>query len=915
MTTIPPMLAELARSSADPEGVRLVFEKLAEGLTGGLERVEEPLGRQVAAVAGASRSLRRLIVADPDALVVLEAGAGLPARLEVAGAGDAAELGRRRQLAFLRIAAGDLLGESSLEEVGASLSHLADEVLETAVRLAAEGGEDSLEDGLAVIGMGKHGAEELNYSSDVDVLFVAANGAELQRATATARRVLAIASGAYRIDTDLRPEGRNGVLVRTLGSYEAYWERWARPWEFQALLKQRPSAGDRETGQGFAEAAREAVWSRPMDSDSLAELRTMKSRAEEMVRRRGVSDRELKRGRGGIRDIEFSAQLLQLVHGRGDPALRVSATLDALAELSAAGYIDSSDATILSLAYRFLRTVEHRLQLVDEAQVHTLPPPGPARDHLARVLDMVRRRGTARQRYDRLEVVLSRYQSSVRSIHERLFFRPLLEAFSSPSASRMSEAAATERLSAFGFRDTERTRQALAELTRGLTRSSRLMQQLLPVLLDWLSNTPDPDLGLLGLRNLAGLAHQRDVLVSAFRDSPELARRLCVVLGTSRRLGELARRHPALSLRLGDDVELAPVRPTDLFERAAIAAEGPFDRTSRALRRVVSEELLRIGAGDVLGALDSAAVPRQLAALGDAALTAALQHSRPKMPFGLVAMGRLGGSELSYGSDLDILLVHGGTGPDDAAEAERVATSLFRLLNGPTPADAIWTADASLRPEGSKGPLARSIDAYGEYYRRWVSTWERQALIRARPVAGDSELLSQFMALVQETVWEHTYTPEDVREIRRLKARAERERIPAGEDPQFHLKLGKGSLSDIEWTVQLLQLQAGVASPNTTEAIGLLEGSGALDDDEARVLREALSFLGATRDRWHLVGNFIAAAGAPVSRLGSDSLPQSAEALSRLARSLQEAPGELREHYRRVTRRARRIVERRFYEL
>jgi glutamate-ammonia-ligase adenylyltransferase len=366
---------------------------------------------------------------------------------------------------------------------------------------------------------------------------------------------------------------------------------------------------------------------------------------------------------------------------------------------------------VLALAYRFLRTVEHRLQLVEGAQVHTVPPAGPAHDHLARVLGLVPT-GEAgpRPRTDRLEVVLARYQSSVRSIHERLFFRPLLEVFAGSGQPRLSEQAAAERLAAFGFRDAERTHQALAELTRGLTRSSRLMQQLLPVLLGWLSETPDPDLGLLSLRNLAGLPHQRDVLVAAFRDSPELARRLCVVLGTSRRLGELTRRHPVVALRIGDDAELSAPPRSELVERALVAVDGSVGDPATSLRRVVGSETLRIAAADLLALFPAGTISRQLSDLGDATVTAALHRCGARLPFAVVAMGRLGGKELSYGSDLDLVLVYDGKGPADAAEAERVATTLARLMNGATPAERISLRSVRARPHSAKVMALSSVD-------------------------------------------------------------------------------------------------------------------------------------------------------------------------------------------------------------
>jgi glutamate-ammonia-ligase adenylyltransferase len=390
---------------------------------------------------------------------------------------------------------------------------------------------------------------------------------------------------------------------------------------------------------------------------------------------------------------------------------------------------------------------------------------------------------------------------------------------------------------------------------------------------------------------------------------------LCRLLGTGRQVGHLVGRHPEIATKLDDDHELDRPSRTELVERAVVAVDQGPTRSGPALRRVVESTTLRILAGDLLLPTSPVSTFRALAAVGDAALAAALHAAAPRVPFGIIAMGRLGGEELAYGSDLDVLLVYDGSGAGDAALAEEATTSIFRLLNGPTPAERILTVDASLRPEGRHGPRARSLDAYAEYHRRRIETWERQALLRARPVAGDPEVLSRFMALTAEVLWSAPFGAEEERAIRRMKARVERERIPAGEDPQFHLKLGKGSLSDVEWTVQLLQLEHAVATPSTIEAIKLLVAAGHLEAGEGAVLSEAYRFLSATRNRWHLVGNFIAGAGGIVSRSGSDSLPSDREALSRLTRSLGTSPTELREAYRRVTRRARRVVEERFYGL
>ncbi|HEX7277265.1 MAG TPA: putative nucleotidyltransferase substrate binding domain-containing protein, partial [Acidimicrobiales bacterium] len=510
-----------------------------------------------------------------------------------------------------------------------------------------------------------------------------------------------------------------------------------------------------------------------------------------------------------------------------------------------------------------------------------------------------------------LDGFLRRQQANVRSIHKHLFFRPLLDALTgaATAAAPMSEAAVATRLEAFGFTDAKRTRLALRELTKGLTRSSRLMQQMLPLLLGWLSEAPDPDLGLLGLRVLAAGPAQATELATAFRESPEAARRLCTLLGTSRRLSETLEHHPDMIPALGQADALAR-RPAEALLQGASAALAWRDHVEdrqRGLLRYKRREELRVAAGDVLElappAEDQVVVTAgQLTTLAEASLQAALEALHPPLPFGVVAMGRFGGAELSYASDLDLLFVYDGSTAADFSAAEKVGEGLVRFLAGTTPAARIYPIDLGLRPEGKDGPLARSLDGYAAYYDRWAQTWERQALTRARFVAGDADVGRRFLEIVEPHVWTKPLAENDVREIRRIKARIERERIPHGEDPQFHLKLGRGSLSDVEFTAQLLQLAHGVRATGTMAALVRLEQEGALDPDDREVLADAYRFCERARNRWFLVK------GAP-----GDSLPSRPEQMAALARSLGMTATDLREGYRRVTRRSRKVVERVFY--
>ncbi|HEX3622858.1 MAG TPA: bifunctional [glutamine synthetase] adenylyltransferase/[glutamine synthetase]-adenylyl-L-tyrosine phosphorylase [Acidimicrobiales bacterium] len=883
--------------SAAPAAVRVAVERLVDadpGLAARLE-AEECLQAALVAVTAASRSLTELCLADRNAAIAVLAD--LDRRPVLAELGD---VRRWKRLELLRIAARDLLGLDELPVVAGALAEMAREVLAAACRA---GGPAA--DGLAVIGMGKLGGAELNYASDVDIVFVGSGAPDDARA---ARAVLDVARTCFRVDVDLRPEGRDGPLVRSLDSYEAYWDRWAQTWEFQALLKARPVAGAGDLGERFAAAARERLWQRPFTADDLREVRSMKARAEAALARKGLTDREVKRGRGGIRDIEFSVQLLQLVHGQQDAALRSPTTLEALAELGAGGYVEMSDSRALDYAYRLLRAVEHRLQLVAEQQVHTLPSDRAALDRLARVMGY---RDTPEARAGELLAgYLTRQQATVRAIHEHLFFRPLLDQLTGDGGSALNSEAVEARLSAFGFGDAERTRQALRELTRGLTRRSRLMQQMLPLLLGWLSESPDPDLGLLGLRVLASGDQQATELAGAFRESPEAARRLCVLLGTSRLFAQTLEHQPDMIPSLGQPEGLTP-RPPDVLRAGALNAVAWRDHVEDrqvALLRYKRREELRVAAADVLdlaggvGEDQVVVTAGQLTALAEAALAAALDSLAPPLPFAVVAVGRFGGAELSYASDLDLLFVYEGATAADFAAAERVGATLVRFLAGMSPPTRIYRVDLNLRPEGKDGPLARSLDGYRAYYGRWARTWERQALVRARPVAGDPGVARRFLEIVEPHVWGADLTDEDVREIRRVKARIERERLPAGDDPQFHLKLGRGSLSDVEFCAQLLQLQHGVRATGTMAALAALERAGALSGDDHVVLAEAYRFCERARNRLFLVR------GSP-----GDALPSRPEQLARLARSLGTDPQELREQYRRTTRRSRAVVERLFY--
>lgn len=908
-------------ASADAAAARAALTRIIEAHPDAAHdlRDDDTFRAGLVAVACASHALVNAIVQDAALLGPLRDGPRLSdehgldeyhaaVAVELAADPDGPRALRRwKRREYLRIAARDLLGLAALPAVGRELATLAEVCLGTALGLVDP------QERFAIIGMGKLGGSELNYASDVDVLFV--HGGAGEEADRVARAVVATmttpsAEGiVFRTDADLRPEGRAGALSRNLDSYAAWYERWARHWEFQALIKARPVAGDVDLGDEFMALTRPYVWPEHLDPEAVREVRTMKARAEAELHRKGLTNRELKRGRGGIRDIEFAVQLLQMVHGRHDSSIRSTTTLDALEQLATAGYVEDADATRLSDAYVFLRTVEHRLQLWDGQQTHTLPADTTALVRLARVTGY--RDAPRATALESFESDQRGHQAAVRSIHERLFFAPILETLA--GAGPLPTEAAEERLAAFGFIDATDTRAALRELTQGLTRSSRLMQQLLPVILDWLSSTPDPDLGLLQLRKLAEGPTRASSVAATFREMPGAAERVCRVLGSSRLVGDALLRQPEVIELVGDDDWLVRERrPDELMEAALETLQWRDDAAARrsGLRRFKRRELLRIGARDLLGYASIDTTARELADLADASIEAALRTLEPTVPFAVIGMGSLGGRELSYASDADVLFVYEGSSAVDFEGAERTATTLLREIGSTTAEGQTFDIDARLRPEGNQGPLARSLDGYRQYYERWAQVWELQSLLRARPVAGDPVLGRRFMELIEPFVYRDPFPPEDAREIRRVKARVERERIPPGEDPEFHLKLGKGGLTDVEFTVQLLQLEHGAARPevrdaSTAGALTRLASVGILGADDATVLLDAYAFCERARNACYLV------TGKP-----GGALPAGANGL-RLGRLLGYAhrpEAQVRDEFRRVTRRARKVVDRVFYE-
>ncbi|MDF3340937.1 bifunctional [glutamine synthetase] adenylyltransferase/[glutamine synthetase]-adenylyl-L-tyrosine phosphorylase [Mycolicibacterium septicum] len=821
-------------------------------------------------------------------------------------------------------------------EVAAHLSDLADAALGAALTVATRVVcEDGAEPRLAVVAMGKCGARELNYVSDVDVIFVGEPLAgedgddNLATATRVAGEMMRFAADAFfEVDAALRPEGKRGQLVRTLESHVAYYQRWAKTWEFQALLKARPAAGDAELGKAYIDALMPMVWTACEREDFVPEVQAMRRRVEELVPA-GVRARELKLGTGGLRDVEFAVQLLQLVHGRNDDSLHVASTVDALAALGEGGYIGRDDTANMTASYEFLRLLEHRLQLQRLKRTHMLPDDGDDEAYrwLARAAH-VRPDG----RHDAAGVLreeLKRQSMRVSRLHAKLFYQPLLESVGQPAVgigAGMSTEAAERQLAALGYEGPQSALTHLAALTGQGGRRARVQQVLLPTLLDWLSDTPDPDAGLLAYRRISEeLAEQRWYL-STLRDEGAVAKRLMRVLGTSAYIPELLMRAPEV-IQLYADGPSGPKLldgDPDSVARALVASAGRHPDPVRgiaAARTLRRRELARIASADVLGLLDVTDVCKALTsvwvAVLEAALNAVIRANTPEsgVParIAVIGMGRLGGGELGYGSDADVMFVcEPVAGVEDSA-AVRWSVSIaeqVRALLGTPSADPPLEVDTGLRPEGRNGPLVRTLASYAAYYEQWAQPWEIQALLRAHRVAGDLELGERFLIMADKTRYPSGgVSAEAVQEIRRIKARVDAERLPRGADPNTHTKLGRGGLADIEWTVQLLQLRYAHKFPalHNTSTLQTLDAIGAAElvaESDVALLRDA--WLTATRARNALV----LVRGKPTDQLPGPGRQLNAVALA--AGWGSDDGGEFLDNYLRVTRRAKGVVRKIF---
>ncbi|MBI3767530.1 MAG: bifunctional [glutamate--ammonia ligase]-adenylyl-L-tyrosine phosphorylase/[glutamate--ammonia-ligase] adenylyltransferase [Deltaproteobacteria bacterium] len=877
------------------------------------------LARHLVTVLGASPLVARLLLADAGSWmeVLARAAAATPIGTLVPApvlppAAPLDELAhalrglKRRRV--LRIAVRDLLRLANLEQTTAALTALAEDALETAIvvvrgGLVADYGDVLDGDapvGFVVLGMGKLGGVELNFSSDIDLVYLyGRDGIESTgglRGHLSAREFFTrLAEGVtralhqgtedgfvFRVDLRLRPEGANGPIVNSIANALTYYESWGQTWERAALLKACPIAGDRAVGERFLRDLTPFVYRRYLDYATIEDIKEMKARVEGALaagRSKGVN---VKLGRGGIREVEFVIQSLQLVHAGKDERIRERGSLSALRRLAEHRYLDAEEGERLAAAYRFLREVEHKIQLVEERQTHVIPA-GDAELHLARRLGYGWEDPTsavARFRDD-----CRRHMETVHASFATLFYssREAIGRVADPRLTavlaELEDADATRaRLRGLGFHAVD---EALADLrllrdgaptSRSTPRRRQLLLEVAPALLGEIVQAPDPDLALHNMASFLAAIGARSSFLSLLAENPATLRTLVRLFGSSEFLSQVLIRHPETLDNLVRAnlvrIEIAKVDMAAELASMLAAAESYEDRLD-VLRRFRNEHFLRIGTNDLMGLLPFHALSSQLSDLADVCLEATWRVAERETleryglatspgTFTVVGMGKLGSRELTYHSDLDLIFVYvpAAEGPEHVAVHEyftRLAQVMLTTLQVPTREGRVYKIDTRLRPSGNKGPLVSSLEAFSRYHAGSSQLWERQALIKARAVTGEPPLMCEVESIIERFVYARPLDDAEVAEIHRLRMRMERE-LAGSELHGFNVKTGRGGLVDIEFLTQMLQLRHGATVPSvrrraTRHALAALADAGLLPRADATVLAESYAFLRTLTNR------------------------------------------------------------------
>ena len=866
----------------------------------------------------------------------------------------------------LRLGLRDLLGDADLETTTRELTNLAGVTLqvcyeigttELTAKMGMPWGElpngEKIPSTLAVIAMGKFGGYELNFSSDIDVMFVYSHDgvtdqgienrqyfAKLCEFIINGMSKVTKAGYVFRVDVRLRPESRVGVIARSIDNYEAYYEGWGEIWERQALIKARSVAGDLKLGERFIRTIQPFVYRRYLDEFSITEIkidiRQMKARIESRLREQGDDlTTHVKLGIGGIRDVEFTIQCLQLIHGGPTPGLRNYNSLETIELLYQHGVFNQTDRDALAEAYRFLRTVEHRIQMKADLQRYSLP------SKESELIQLAKRIGYqdsgVGSALEAFQADYARHTGVVRSIFEKVLAAPVSEGEIDIATLLTTNDSGVIRdlLEPVGFtdvREAHRRLKLMAEGPDGVRFSPhvrRLFVDLAPTLLRLLGESPDPDMALRYIEAFASKVGARSAHYAMFNEQPSTLELLTKLCGTSRFLAELLTGQPeSFDVLTAPAVMDRPKTSSEIYmEALQETADGTADQVFEALRRYKNSEVLRIGMRNILGQANLWATTTELSELAEGTLQVMysrintelqIEYGKPLemggnqrqisltneetdvenlllAKFAVIGMGKFGGRELNFSADLDLLFVYSAEGEttqgmSNADYFSRLGLDLVNRMKGNTGGGGIYELDLRLRPFGSGGAIALSLAGYQSYYEKDAETWERQALIRARPVAGDIELGQKFVEQAHAFAYSQPLTSEQAAYIvhNRQRKEAQATRLPSTSrrrrgrrrQQQVDVKSGYGGLIDIEFVAQTLQLIQGMTHPqvrvqNTVEAIHRLHEVGALTVDQREQLRLAYEFLRNVENSLRIVHD------RPL-----DALPDTEVALEQLAKRL-----------------------------
>jgi len=855
-----------------------------------------------------------------------------------------------KRFEILRIAARDLNGLAPLEEVTFELSNLAAASLQVAYEVCrgflireygvplmqAESGLREAE--MTVIGMGKLGGRELNFSSDIDIIYFyesdkgetsgIANGSGEKKGVVSLHtffnKLAEIVSKAlsqvtedgfvFRVDVGLRPEGKSGDMAVSLRSAEVYYESWGQSWERTAMLKARPVAGSLELGEQLLRMLQPFVYRKYLDYNLIDDMKDMKQKIDASLTRSMEAETNLKLGRGGIREIEFFIQALQLVYAGKNPRLRERNSLKALDTLLAARLIGEEDHLQLVDAYRFLRTTEHRIQVVQERQTHNLPPKMDELKALARRCGFLRANGL-----ERFQEVLERHRSNVSHIYGNLFLsrddkimqevRPEVRFFLDPKA---DPDLVKDMLAERRFEDVDRAYENLQSLRRGpekgnlTARSRSILEKISPLFLQELFESPDPDLALANLEHFLTVIGARSSYYALLAENRNTLKLLVSLFGMSAFLSKILISHPELLDSMVARTYASSVKSREqmVFDLNGLLEQSDyFEEQLDVLRRYRNEEFLRIGMNDIHGKLGQSEIAAQLTDLAETCLEAAYRlggqelkrFGRPsycrdggeaEANLAIIGMGKLGGAELNYHSDLDIIFVYDHQGKTNGEKQisnheyfAKLAQKIISILTLQTREGYVYKIDTRLRPSGNAGPLVTSLDSFLEYHRKEAQIWERQALTKARVVLGNEVLASQLHDIIRHTVYGVSIDEAGRSEIHRLRMRMEHE-LARETGGSYNIKTGRGGMVDVEFACQYLQMKHGCRYPelrtiNTVVALKEIQTLGFISHKDAETLLSGYKFLRRLENRLRIIHDY-----------SSNDLSGSKNYLNKLARRM-----------------------------